>query len=129
MRILANENVSGSVVEGLRARGHDVLSVKESMRSEDDDVILARAQVEQRLVVTHDKDFGELAFRSRLPASCGVILFRLAGPDPDSDNRRVLEVLEGRADWAGHFSVVTDDRIRMRPLPGSLPSPEGTSES
>ena len=119
MRFLANENVTGTVIQELRQRGHDVLSVKESMRSEEDDVILARAQAEQRIVVTHDKDFGELAFRSQLPASCGVILFRfrLAGSDPNTDNERILEALESRTDWAGHFSVVTDDRIRMRPLP------------
>jgi predicted nuclease of predicted toxin-antitoxin system len=53
--------------------------VKESMRSEHDEVILARAQTEQRILVTHDKDFSELAFRSLLPPSSGVILFRLSG--------------------------------------------------
>ncbi len=119
MRIVANENVSATVIEQLRAGGHDVLSVKESMRGQVDEAVLARAQTEQRLVVTHDKDFGELAFRSGLPASCGVILLRLAGSSRDSDNRRAIEALESRTDWAGHFSVVTDDRIRMRPLPAA----------
>ena len=128
MRILANENVTATVIRELRQNGHDVLSVKESMRSEADDVILARAQGEQRLVVTHDKDFGELAFRSRLPASCGVVLFRLSGSDRDSDNRRVLEALESRTDWAGYFSVVTDDRIRMRSLPVSPAAPDDTAD-
>src|SRR5262249_42729219 len=99
MRLLVNENVSGTVIEELRVRGHDVLSVKESMRSEQDDVILDRAQAEQRIVVTHDKDFGELAFRSRLPASSGVILFRLSGTDPHQDNQRMLEAIESRTDW------------------------------
>jgi predicted nuclease of predicted toxin-antitoxin system len=126
MRFLVNENVTGTVIQELRQRGHDVLSAKESMRSEQDEVILARAQREQRLVVTHDKDFGELAFRYQLPASCGVILSRISGSEPETDNRRILEALESRADWAGHFSVVTDDRIRMRPLPGAPSPPEGT---
>ena len=127
MRFLANENVTATVIQVLRQRGHDVLSVKESMRSEKDDVILARAQAEQRIVVTHDKDFGEVAFRSQLPASCDVILFRLAGSDPDTDNRRILEALEGRTDWTGSFSVITDDRIRMRALP--VVPPSGSSEA
>ncbi len=126
MRFLVNENVTRTVNQGLRERGHDVLSLKESMRSEADDAILARAQTEVRIVVTHDKDFGEPAFRAQLHASCGVILFRLSGSEPESDNRRILAALESRNDWAGHFSVVTDDRIRMRPLPGSPPPPEGT---
>ena len=117
MRIIANENVSGTVIHGLRRRGHDVVSVKEVMRSSSDADILLRAVQEHRLVATHDKDFGALAFRWGLPATSGVILFRLSGDNPDADNQRILGALEGRTDWAGHFSVVTDDRIRVRPLP------------
>jgi len=119
MRIIANENVSGSVIRALRDRGHDVLSVKESMRSGSDEAVLARAQSEQRVVITHDKDFGELAFRHGLPATCGVILLRLSGSDPESDSERALGALESRSDWEGHFAVVEQDRIRIRPLPTS----------
>jgi predicted nuclease of predicted toxin-antitoxin system len=54
MHILAHENVSCTVIETLRDHGHDVLSVKESLRGEKDPAILARAQTEQRLLVTHD---------------------------------------------------------------------------
>jgi predicted nuclease of predicted toxin-antitoxin system len=122
MRFLVNENVSGTVIQELRQRGHDVLAVKESMRSERDEVILARAQADERIVLTHDKDFGELAFRIHLPATCGVILLRVTGSDPDTDNQRILETLASRDDWAGHFSVSTDDRIRMRPALLSLPA-------
>jgi predicted nuclease of predicted toxin-antitoxin system len=124
MRLLVNENVGGTVIDELRQLGHDVLSVKESMRSESDEVILARAQSEKRIVITHDKDFGELAFLAKLPATCGVVLFRLSGTDPDSDNRRLLEAISSRTDWAGHFSVVTDDRIRMRPLASTSTPPK-----
>ena len=118
MRILANENISATVIHELRSRGHDVLSAKESMRSAPDPVVLRRAVDEDRLVVTHDKDFGALAFRWGLPATSGVILFRLSGSSPDADNQRILNVLDRRTDWTGRFSVVTDDRIRIRPLPG-----------
>ncbi len=117
MRILANENVTRTVLSGLRAKGHDVLSVKESLRGEKDDAILARAQSEKRIVLTQDKDFGELAFRVGLSAECGVILLRLAGINPDADNQRALEAIERRTDWEGHFSVITEDRIRVRALP------------
>lgn len=125
MRLLVDENVAGTVIRNLRERGHDVLSVKESMRSEADDVIPARAQAEDRVVVTHDKDFGELAFHSLTPASRGVILLRLSGSDPDADDRRILKAIESRTDWEGRFSVITDDRVRMRPLPSAPGSPEG----
>jgi predicted nuclease of predicted toxin-antitoxin system len=122
MRLIVHENISGTVVKALRDRGHDVLAVKESMRGADDTAILARAQVESRLVITQDKDFGELAFRYGLPAECGVILFRLGGATPDEDNRRMLEVIESRTDWAGQFAVASDDRLRMRPLPSTSSS-------
>ena len=117
MRFLMNENVPGSVISALRERGHDVLSAKESLRGERDETLLVRAQAEKRLLVTQDKDFGELAFRARLPALCGIVLFRLSGADPDEDNRRILAALESDAEWTGHFDVVTPTRIRLRPLP------------
>jgi predicted nuclease of predicted toxin-antitoxin system len=125
MRLLVNENIAGTVIQELRRRGDDVLSAKESMCSEPDAAILAPAQADNRIVVTHDKDFGELAFRSQLPASCGVILIRLSGATPAADNLRILEALASRTDWEGQFSVVSDDRIRMRPLPVDLPSTGG----
>jgi predicted nuclease of predicted toxin-antitoxin system len=86
MRIIANENISATVVGELRKRGHDVVSVKESMRSAPDYAVLRRAAEENRLVITHDKDFGVLAFRWGLPAESGVILFRLSGDTPDADD-------------------------------------------
>jgi predicted nuclease of predicted toxin-antitoxin system len=117
MRFLVDENVSSTVLAGLRAKGFEVLAVKESMRGAGDVDILRRAQTERRIVVTHDKDFGELAYRLHMPADSGVVLFRLSGDSPEGDNWRVLAVLQSRDDWPGHFAVVTDDRVRMRPLP------------
>lgn len=117
MRFLANENVSGSVIRELRQCGHDVFSVKESMRSASDGAVLTRAVTEGRILVTHDKDFGELAYHHGLPSTCGIILFRLSGVNPSIDNARMLNVLSSDLPFAGHFSVVTDDRIRARPLP------------
>lgn len=118
MRLLANENVPGALIRKLRAQCHDVLSAKESLRGQPDDVVLARARLDGRLVLTFDKDFGELAFHAGLPAECGVILFRLRSHDPADLVDRVLDLLEGRSDWVGSFTVVTDRRIRVRPLPG-----------
>jgi predicted nuclease of predicted toxin-antitoxin system len=117
LKIFANENIAASVIRALRERGHDVLSVKESMRGASDKEILACAQDEGRLVVTHDKDFGELAFRWGLPAQCGIILLRTIGSNPESTRKRVLELIEARSDWAGHFAVVTDRHIKFPLLP------------
>ena len=116
MRILANENFPGPVVRALRERGHDVSWVKENKPGAEDVLVLERARAELRLLVTLDLDFGELAFRARLPAPCGILLFRLGGSTAEVDNARALAAIESREDWAGHFAVVEDDRIRVRPL-------------
>lgn len=117
MRLLANENIPGPVVRTLRELGHDVLWAKESLRGESDLVVLARAQAEQRVTVTCDPDFGELAFRAGLPAQCGVVLFRIVWSDPITDNALAVSALSSRDDWSGVFAVVERDRIRVRPLP------------
>jgi predicted nuclease of predicted toxin-antitoxin system len=119
MRIIANENVAASVIRGLRDRGHDVVWVKESMPQAKDDAVLANAQSEHRVVITHDKDFGELAFRHGLPLTCGVLLIRLFGTGRQADIDQVLKVIDSRDDWIGHFSVASRGRLRMRPLPSA----------
>ena len=117
MRFLADEDFPGPVVVALRGRGHDIARVVDVMPAAKDRPILDRARSERRILLTCDKDFGEAAFRDRLPAECGVVLFRLTGADPATDNARAVAALESRDDWAGHFAVVTDNRIRIRALP------------
>ena len=119
MWIIANENVAATVITGLRNRGHDVCWVKELMPRAEDEAILKHAQAEHRLVLTHDKDFGELAFRFGLPAACGVLLIRPSGSGRQADIDQVLNMINSRDDWTGHFSVVSGGRLRMRPLPGN----------
>jgi len=91
------------------------------MRGAEDEPILQRARVEGRVVLTFDKGFGEIAVRSGLEAPCGVALFRLRGISPAVDNARALAALGSRDDWAGHFAVVTETRIRMRRMRGGQP--------
>jgi predicted nuclease of predicted toxin-antitoxin system len=123
MRFLANENVPGPVVAALRERGHDVAWIKESMHGAEDPAVLALAQAEQRVVVTSDTDFGELAYRSRLPAQCGVVLIRIDWTQPDGDNQVVVAALTSRDSWSGLFAVVERDRVRLRPLPPPAATP------
>ncbi|CAN5721871.1 hypothetical protein BH10CHL1_BH10CHL1_00850 [soil metagenome] len=82
-----------------------------------DEVVLARAIAENRVLLTFDKDFGELAFRRGLPATCGSILFRTTPTSGPEAARKVSAALVSRTDWPGHFSVIDERRIRMRPLP------------
>lgn len=117
MRLCANENVPGDCVEALRQRGHDVLWIREQARGSNDDSVLVRAQAEGRLLITFDKDFGELVFRRGKLASRGVVLLRIRKPSADFLARRVPLILESTAEWEGHFAVVDEFSIRLRPLP------------
>ena len=118
MHILADENFPGDAVRVLREQGHDVAWVHSDAPGATDVEVLARAQAEGRILVTFDKDFSELAFRSGLPASSGVVLFRISMTSPSHVARVAVEALESRTDWVGRFAVVEDDRIRMIALPG-----------
>ena len=117
MRILANENFPEEAVAALRKHKHDVAWIRTEAPGSSDREVLSRAGLETRLIVTFDKDFGELAFRSKLPAACGIVLFRISAPSAAHVARTAVAVLEGRSDWAGNFAVVEDHRIRIRPLP------------
>jgi predicted nuclease of predicted toxin-antitoxin system len=117
MHLLANENFPGDAVSALRLQGNDVAWVREDSPGITDVQVLERAQLEGRILITFDKDFGELAFRYGLPASCGIILFRISTPSPEHVSDLALTALQEREDWAGHFSVIEDTRIRMTPLP------------
>jgi predicted nuclease of predicted toxin-antitoxin system len=119
MRILANENFPSEAITALRKRKHDVAWIRIEAPGSSDQEVLDRACLEMRLIVTFDKDFGELAFRSKLPAECGIVLFRISAPSAEYVARAAVAVLESRSDWAGNFTVVEDHRIRMRPLPTS----------
>jgi predicted nuclease of predicted toxin-antitoxin system len=117
LKVLANENFPGDAVIALRARGHDVMWVRTEAPGISDEQVLALAVAEQRLLITFDKDFGELAFKHRLAATSGIVLFRLEPSSPSRIATVAAHVLESRTDWAGHFSVVEETRIRMTPLP------------
>jgi predicted nuclease of predicted toxin-antitoxin system len=114
MRLVADESVDGPIVERLRADGHEVLYVAELDPGASDEVILEQARTAACLLVTSDKDFGELIFRlKKLPG--GVILLRLAGVT----NLRKAEIVASAMQDYGDsmieaFTVVTPGNVRIR---------------
>jgi len=82
-----------------------------------DEDVLGWARRESRILMTFDKDFGEMAFRSRLDQPPGVILFRIRMGQRANLAARIQSILEDPADWwTGHFAVVGDSRVRLVPL-------------
>jgi predicted nuclease of predicted toxin-antitoxin system len=116
MRFLANENFPADAVSALATAGHDVVWIRAAAPGMPDADVLAWAMREGRVLVTFDQDFGELAWRAGLPASCGIVPFRMPMPPASEVGATLAGRLSERTDWAGHFSVIQPGRIRMRPL-------------
>ncbi|HMN73965.1 MAG TPA: DUF5615 family PIN-like protein [Rhodoblastus sp.] len=115
MRFLADENFPASAIAALEAAGCDIASVARDRPGSKDFEVLARAQRESRVLLTFDKDFGELA-KGAATGAFGVILFRIPIPRPADVGAVLSAFVLARNDWTGHFSVVEAGRIRMRRL-------------
>jgi len=116
MRLLLNENVPIETLESLRSVGVDVRSVRLDAPGMSDRDVLAWARREERVLVTFDKDFGELAYSAGLPASCGIILLRIPPPRESRGCVALAALIAARGDWPGHFAVIEPGRVRMRAL-------------
>lgn len=115
MRFLANENLPGDAVAALRAAGHELAWTRTEAPGSADSEVLARAVRDNRILLTFDKDFGELVWRAGLPATSGIILFRLPMPSPAGVGPAIASIICGRDDWAGQFSVVEPGRRHAIP--------------
>ena len=114
IKFLVDENVDFPVVQFLRNEGFDVASVAEDYPSIDDARILKRAYEEKKIVVTNDKDFGNLVFELNLKAK-GIILFRLEDQSSRAKIGALKMVLHAhREKLLDHFIVVTEGKIRIR---------------
>lgn len=114
---LANENVPYEAVDAARHAGFDIDWVHEQAPGINDDAVLAMALAESRVLVTFDKDFGHLAFRKGKDSTCGVILCRPRLRSPAYLAEFLTTVLNEPIDWAGHFAVAREGKIRVVPLP------------
>lgn len=117
MKLLANAHVSRMMVEFLLQEGHDCVHTDVIQPGMTDQAILKLAVEERRIIITADKDFGELVFRRLVPA-VGVILLRLRA---SSEQERMMLL---RKNWPsiascveGHFVVVNNRSVRRTPLP------------
>ena len=115
MILLADESVDRKVVSRLRQDGHEVLYVAELEPGITDDTVLERANERSALLLTADKDFGELVFREGRLTTNGVVLLRLAGLSSERKAELVVAAFEEHgAEFQNSFSVIGPGRIRVR---------------
>ena len=117
MRFVADENISAAVIQRLRLAGHDVLAAQDIGRGSPDPILLPAAASGSALLITEDKDFGELVFRTGA-ASGGVILVRMRGIAPEMKAETVAQVVrEHGEELRAAFAVISPGRVRIRPSP------------
>src|SRR5262245_48814991 len=107
MRLLADENFPGPIVQALRNGGHDILWARTDLAGAKDVVLLDLAESEARIVLTLDKDFWQIAVQRRSPLEqSGVVLFRVHPATPENLEPLVRAFIEADVMWEGHISIM-----------------------
>ena len=117
MRFLADESCDFGVVLALRTAGHDVVAIAEVSPREEDDSVMKRALPEQRIVVTEDKDFGQLVYANR-QATGGVLFLRFPARARTTIAKTVVDIVGRQGErLKGKFTVVQPGRVRFGRAP------------
>lgn len=118
MRFLANENFPLVSVNLIRSAEYDIASIIEIMPGAKDERVLEMAHHEARIILTFDRDYGELIYKHGLPTPAGVIYFRFIPLTPEESAAYLLRLLANEnIAVEGKFTVARQDTIRQRPLP------------
>lgn len=116
MNVFVDESVDRQIVDHLRRDGHAVRYVAEMEPGIPDDIVLDLANERADVLLTADKDFGELVFRQRRLTS-GILLVRLAGLSPARKAEAVASAVNQHSgELPGAFAVLTPKSFRIRRL-------------
>ena len=114
MKIVADESVDFGIIRSLRQRNIDVLSISEDSSGIKDEEVLAIAVKNQGLLITEDKDFGELTYRIKLDHK-GILLIRLSEIPRKERIDLVSELIEQHLDnLFNNFSVIDKRGVRIK---------------
>lgn len=113
MRFVVDECTGPAVAKWLKAGGHYVFSVFDNAKGIPDEEVLAIALAEERILITNDKDFGEMIFPERLDHR-GVIFLRLADERSVGKITVLKQVLDNYSDRLfNRFVTATETKIRF----------------
>lgn len=122
MRFLADENCDRLVVDALRQLKHDVVFVSEVSPGTNDQAILRQAYLEQRIVITEDRDFCELVFRDQA-LTRGIILIRIPAANRVEKVLRIQELVNNYdGELLDAMTTLTLTKIPIKPLASGLNS-------
>lgn len=114
MKLVADEGIDKPIVDALRIAGFYVIYILESNQGADDTFILTLSNFEERVLLTQDKDFGELVFRMKNVHS-GIVLIRLNGYPPLEKAKIVVNLfIEHQSKFVKAFTVIQPNAVRIR---------------
>ena len=115
MKFLANENFPYSSIKLLRDSGFAVISITETISGAKDIEVLNKAVNENLIILTFDKDYGEMIFKHKLTSPPAVIFFRLKNNLPEDAAKVLLDRINNeKIEFASYFTVIEDEETRQR---------------
>ena len=118
IKFLADVNIEKPIVDFLAESGFDIKWIQDYACDMRDEKLLSLARKENRILVTNDRDFGELVFLQR-KLSTGIILFRVKGQKSHEKAKLMKKVIKHHDDkLLNHFTVISLKKIRIIPLEG-----------
>ena len=115
MKLLANENFPLSSVRILRDSGFDVIAIGQEFAGVLDREVLALAIEESRIIITFDRDYGELIFKKGYKPQAGVIYFRWIDFQPKEPGEYLKELFASKSiRYENRLTVISRDHIRQR---------------
>ncbi len=116
---LADENIPLYVVKQLRKEGCKIISVAEEFAGSSDEKILELSSRNKWVIITFDKDFGELIYKQKSSKPYGIILLRVTPKSPEY----ILQLLkwlllQGNISFEGNFVVMNKDKVRTIKMSG-----------
>ena len=117
IRYLADENIPFAIVEELKEEGYNIESLPSNKRGMLDKKMMNYAFEKDLIILTFDKDFGQLVFKEKMQA-IGIVLLRFLPTSPKRIKTIIREILADKEfNPIGKFVVVHDTHMRIVDLP------------
>lgn len=117
MRFLVNENYPFPSISLLRKKGYDVKSIAENQFGISDNEVIDIAIKENRIILTFDRDYGELIFKYAPIRKPSVVYYRTKGKNPKEAAEILLNLFQQDSfQFENLFTVIDDNHIRQRKM-------------
>ena len=113
-KFLANENYSGPSIEFLKHPGVGIKSIASDHPGISDEQVMQIAIKEERVILTHDSDYGELIFKHGFKPRAGVVYFRIFDFEPVDPGKLLLDLIKDEFDFTNRLTVINENSIRQR---------------